>query len=436
MAEVRMPKLGESVTEGTIGRWLKAVGERVEKYEPLAEVVTDKVTAELPSDFAGTLTDIVVAEGETVAVGVVLAHIAQDGAQAAASSEASTGSAPAAAERLAAEQGASARVPVSAAATAPDAPLLVSTAATTSDAPAAGRCSPAVLRLSSELGVNLADVTGTGIGGRITRKDVQAAAKQGSAQDTSATEGVQAAAQTAVVGAAQQGEEWLPLTPVRRMIAAKMLQSVHDAPHAWMMVEVDATALVRIRGQEKGRFREREGIDLTYLPFFLKAVADALHQFPMLNAVWGEDKIILKRDVHLSIAVAAGEALAVPVIHHADRLSIAGLAHAVADLATRARAGKLTMADVQGGTFTVNNTGAFGSILSQPIINAPQAAILSVESIVKRMTVQPDDSIAIRSMVNLCLSLDHRVLDGWIAGQFMKAVKERIESAADWARLS
>jgi 2-oxoisovalerate dehydrogenase E2 component (dihydrolipoyl transacylase) len=140
--------------------------------------------------------------------------------------------------------------------------------------------------------------------------------------------------------------------------------------------------------------------------------------------------------VHLSIAVAAGDALAVPVIHHADRLSIAGLAHAVADLATRARAGKLTMADVQGGTFTVNNTGAFGSILSQPIINAPQAAILSVESIVKRMTVQPDDSIAIRSMVNLCLSLDHRVLDGWIAGQFMKAVKQRIESAADWARLS
>jgi len=421
MAEVRMPKLGESVTEGTIGRWLKAVGERVEKYEPLAEVVTDKVTAELPSDFAGTLTDIVVAEGETVAVGVVLAHIAQDGAQAAAAPEASTGSAPEMAPGPAAEQGAA--VPVSAPAARPD-------------APAAGRFSPAVLRLASELGVNLGDLTGTGMGGRITRKDVLAAAQQGAAQETPATQGVQAAPQTAVEGSAQEGEEWLPLTPVRRMIAAKMVQSVHDAPHAWMMVEVDATALVRIRGQEKGRFREREGIDLTYLPFFLKAVADALHQFPMLNAVWGEDKIILKRDVHLSIAVAAGDALAVPVIHHADRLSIAGLAHAVADLATRARAGKLTMADVQGGTFTVNNTGAFGSILSQPIINAPQAAILSVESIVKRMTVQPDDSIAIRSMVNLCLSLDHRVLDGWIAGQFMKAVKQRIESAADWARLS
>ena len=214
-----------------------------------------------------------------------------------------------------------------------------------------------------------------------------------------------------------------------------MVESKHEAPHAWMMMEVDATPLVKLREKHKRAFREQEGVDLTFLPFFIKAAVEALKEFPMVNATWAGDKIIVKKDVHISIAVATPDALVVPVLHHADQLSILGLAKGIADLASRARANQLRLDDVQGGTFTVNNTGAFGSVLSQPIINAPQAAIMTVEAIVKRPVIMKDDSIAIRSMVNLCMSLDHRVLDGWVAGQFLRSVKNRIESIDDQYRL-
>jgi 2-oxoisovalerate dehydrogenase E2 component (dihydrolipoyl transacylase) len=230
-------------------------------------------------------------------------------------------------------------------------------------------------------------------------------------------------------------EEWIAVTPIRKTIATRMVESKHEAPHAWMMMEVDATPVVKLREKHKLAFRAQEGVDLTFLPFFIKAAVEALKEFPLVNAMWAGDKIIVKKDVNISIAVATADALVVPVLHHADRLSILGLASGIADLAKRARANQLRLEDVQGGTFTVNNTGAFGSVLSQPIINAPQAAILTVEAIVKRPVVQKDDSIAIRSMINLCMSLDHRVLDGWVSGQFLRSVKERIESVDDSYRL-
>lgn len=427
-----MPKLGESVTEGTIGRWLKQVGDSVAKYEPLAEVVTDKVNAEIPSDFVGVLREILVGENETVKVGTPIAVIevadseSEDRVLAKVESQAQTVAAPA----------------TNSAAT------VATIAPSSGDKQAsANRYSPAVLRLAQERGIDLAHLSGSGLGGRVTRKDVlnwqpvqQRPTLVTSGDASGEGRQTQPMAQTApvtpessvsatqAIADSYAGAQRVPVTAIRKTIARRMVESKQQAPHAWMMMEVDATPLVRLRDRQKAAFKEKEGVDLTFLPFFIQATVGALKEFPIVNSQWAQDHIIVHNDVHISIAVATPDALAVPVIHHADRMSILGLAKAIQELAKRARDGQLTLADVQGGTFTVNNTGAFGSILSQPIINAPQAAILSVEAIVKRPIVQADDSIAIRSMVNLCLSLDHRVLDGWVAGQFMRSIKQRVES--------
>jgi 2-oxoisovalerate dehydrogenase E2 component (dihydrolipoyl transacylase) len=429
VSDVKLPQLGESVTEGTLGKWLKNVGEMVGKYEPLVEIATDKVNAEIPSDFEGVLSEIFVQEGETVQVGTVICRISDD-----LNSSADNQAAPAATTAQASP---------------------VDTQTTAEETPAngplgRGRFSPAVLRLADEHGVDLNLISGTGEGGRITRKDVLAFAESGNRNEagpaaatvsghaTGATPAVPVSSQPTTsashpsgpgvnMGPVSDDEEVIVPTSVRKTIARRMVESKHNAPHAWTMVEADVTQLTKLRDKSKADFKRKEGVDLTYLPFFIKAVVEALKQYPMLNASWVDETIRLKKRINISIAVATDEALVVPVIHDADRLSIAGIAHAVNDLAARARSGKLSLTDVQGGTFTVNNTGAFGSILSQPIINAPQAAILSVESIVNRPVVV-HDAIAIRSMVNLCLSLDHRILDGWVAGQFLKAVKERLQS--------
>ncbi|MDY0324441.1 MAG: dihydrolipoamide acetyltransferase family protein, partial [Candidatus Carbobacillus sp.] len=219
----------------------------------------------------------------------------------------------------------------------------------------------------------------------------------------------------------------VPLSTVRRTIARRMVESKQTAPHAWMMVEVDVTKLVQHREQIKEQFYKQEGIRLTYLPFFILSVVRALKQYPVLNASWTEEGILYKKDIHISIAVAHNDLLYVPVIHHADEKSLIGLARAIDDLVSRTRQGKLKIEDTEGGTFTVNNTGAFGSILSMPIINQPQAAILSIEAIVKRPVVI-DGMIAIRDMVNLTLSLDHRVLDGAVAGRFLQKIKHDLEN--------
>src|SRR5699024_3063514 len=300
----------------------------------------------------------------------------------------------------------------------------------------AGRYSPAVMRLAQENDIDLTLVEGTGKGGRITRKDIQAIIDSGEiptaapAEETAPAQ--EAAPQQSAPAAPSKpaasqpktevpvgaGDIEIPVTGVRRAIANNMLKSKHEAPHAWMTIEVDVTNLVSYRDSLKTEFKQREGYNLTYFAFFVKAVAQALKEFPMMNSMWAGDKIVQKKDINLSIAVATDDSLFVPVIKNADEKTIKGIAREVTELATKVRTGKLASADMQGGTFTVNNTGSFGSVQSMGIINHPQAAILQVESIVKRPMIV-GGMIAPRDMVNLCLSLDHRVLDGLVCGQFL-----------------
>ena len=289
------------------------------------------------------------------------------------------------------------------------------------------RLSPAVRRLAREHSIDVDKIVGTGMNGRVTRNDVlrhlETAAAPSAPVPAAPAEAI-VATPTAPLGT---DDERMPLTPVRRMIAEAMARSVREIPHAWSMVEVDITDLVALRNRERDGFRQREGVNLTYLPFALKAVAGALKDNPTLNASWAEDHIVLKRRINLGIAVAAPNGLVVPVIHDADRLSIAGLAHAVDDLSGRARSGNLRLEDVQGGTFTVNNTGALGSVLGGPIINHPQAAIMTTEAVQQR-PMAINDAIAIRWMMNLCMSFDHRINDGAEAGAFLQSVKSRLEA--------
>ena len=298
----------------------------------------------------------------------------------------------------------------------------------------AARLSPAVRRLVREHGVDPSRITGTGMGGRITREDVLKSLASPSA--TATTPSTHLGSQPAPTrdAASEQDEEHLPLTPVRRMIADAMVRSVSQIPHAWSTVEVGVSGLVALRADSRASFEEREGVELTYLPFIIKAAAESLAEHLTLNASWGGDKIILKKKINIGIAVAAPQGLVVPVIHDADKMSVAGLARTARDLIRRARQNKLTLNDVQRGTFTLNNTGALGSIMSQPIIYHPQAAIMTMEAIEKRAVVR-DDAIAIRSMMNLCLSFDHRINDGAEAGNFLQAVKRRLESLGPGAPL-
>ncbi len=410
MADVLMPKLGESVTEGTLGQWLKRVGDAVQKYEPLVEVVTDKLTAEIPSDVDGVLSEILVGQNQTFAVGTLIARITTD--------QESAVQVPPQVTEVASEAAGVA------------APAVFRHEDTRTVTGSAGkRYSPAVRKLAATHQIDPSSVQGTGLGGRVTRKDVLRAVAN-PIQAPQADQVIHnAPAKTDPVSFHDAvSETKVAITPIRRTIARRMTESARDIPHAWMMVEVDVTKMVRLREKHKRVFKEREGIDLTFFPFFMKAAIEALKAYPMVNSTWTDDNIIMHKDVNLSIAVATEDALVVPVIHQADRMSISGLAFAVSDLASRARLGKLTLDDVQGGTFTLNNTGAFGSIQSKPIIDAPRAAIVSVESIVKRPVVVDGDGIAIRSMVNLCISIDHRVLDGLITGRFMRHIKERLES--------
>jgi 2-oxoisovalerate dehydrogenase E2 component (dihydrolipoyl transacylase) len=290
-----------------------------------------------------------------------------------------------------------------------------------------------VRRLAQERGVDLAQVRGTGLGGRITRDDVLKHTEGGKAPASSSIASPPAIAPAPAAPAPTPGtgaggdEEYITLTPVRRMIADAMVRSASQIPHAWSVVEADVTALVALRAQVRAAFEAREGVELTYLPFVIKALVEALREHPSMNAAWGGDKIVLKKRINVGLAVAAPQGLVVPVVHDADRRSIAGLARAARDLTLRARHNKLTLEDVHGGTFTLNNTGALGSVMSQPIINFPQAAILTTEAIQKRAVVR-DDAIAIRAMMNLCLSFDHRINDGAQASGFLQAVKRRLEA--------
>ncbi|MBP1965646.1 dihydrolipoamide acetyltransferase family protein [Paenibacillus aceris] len=409
MAEkIVMPQLGESVTEGTISKWLVNIGDKVKKYDPVCEVITDKVNAEVPSFFSGTISEIVVQEGETVAVGALICCIAvKDHA--------------------------------------------ISPVETT-QAAMNQHYSPVVLKLALENNLDLSCVEGSGVDGRITRKDILEIL-QGKRQGVAAlipkveppskpSQPIETAREIpkpsisvdAVNSTLNQADETIPVTAIRKTIANRMLKSKQEIPHAWMMVECDVSNLVRYREQIKEDFKKKEGIHLNYLPFFIKSVVEALKEFPTLNSQWAEDHIIVKKAVHISIAVGTDRALFVPVIKDADQKSIYGLAKAVNELVKKTKEGSLTLEDITGGTFTVNNTGSFGSVLSAPIINPPQVAILSVEAIVKRPIII-DNMIAVRDMMNICLSLDHRVLDGLVCGRFLKRVKQNIEGYGMETRL-
>ncbi len=399
---ITMPQLGESVTEGTINSWLVKEGDHVNKYDPIADIMTDKVNAEVPSSFTGVIKEIITEEGTTIKVGDVMCSIEVEESDSETQTETSAKQEEKATEETATKQ---------------------------EDTSMKNRYSPAVLRLAQENDIDLQRVDGTGAGGRITRKDIEKVIQEGQpAAETVSQEEPKPVAPKAPSAPVQSsaGDVEIPVTGVRKAIAANMVRAKQEIPHAWMTVEVDVTDLVSYRKQIKDTFKQQEGFNLTYFAFFVKAVAQALKEYPELNSTWAEDKIIQRKDVHLSIAVAKDDQLFVPVIKHADEKSVKGIARDIFDLAMKARNGKLTSDDMSGGTFTVNNTGSFGSVSSMGIINHPQAAILQVESIVKRPVII-NDMFAARDMVNLSLSLDHRVLDGLVCGKFLARVKEILE---------
>jgi 2-oxoisovalerate dehydrogenase E2 component (dihydrolipoyl transacylase) len=427
---IELPQVGESVVEGTIGKWLRQPGDLVEKYDPLVEVVTDKVTMELPSPVSGRLLRILAQEGETVPMGAPIAEI-ETGEAGENDTPATPIQTPAASPSpIVGTTGYLVKDlkqvgPTGAGVEAETDPPEGATPAAAAAAPA--RLSPAVRRLAREHAIDLSRISGTGMGGRITRDDVFRHLESNPVQTAVAPSAHPPEEIAGDISGDNAGEEHIPLTPVRRMIAEAMVRSVTQIPHAWSTVEVDVTGLVSVRTRWRDAFRSREGVDLTYLPFVIKMVVEALRENPTLNATWGGDRIILKKRINVGIAVAGPEGLIVPVIHDADRLSITGLAHALGDLIRRVHEKRLTLAEVQGGTFTLNNTGVLGSNVSQPIINYPQAAILTTEAIQKRPVVI-NDAIAIRSMMNLCLSFDHRINDGAESGRFLQSVKGRVEA--------
>lgn len=428
--DIVMPQMGESIFEGTITKWLKKPGDKVQRDEPLFEISTDKVDAEIPSPASGVLQDIKITEGNTVQVNTVVGTIAADGEAAAKSSPASAAPAKSSAPAP----------PPPARQAAPPAPSAAPT-----PAPAAhedegdhARSSPLVRKIAREHGVNLSEVTGTGLGGRITKQDILAFLEQ---QEAAPAAAVAASAPSAPasrpvappVPAAIPGE-LVPLTQMRKIIAQRMIESRRTGAHVHCMFEVDITRIVQLRNKTKAGFEQRHGARLTFMPFFVRAAIIALQQFPIVNASLEGDSIRYHRHVNVGIAVALDWGLIVPVLKNADELNFLGLQRGITDLGERARGKKLKPEEVEGSTFTVTNPGQFGAVFGLPIINQPNSAILGVGGITKMPLVVTDadgnDSIAIRSVVHLTLGYDHRLIDGAVADQFMAFVKKTLE---DWS---
>jgi len=469
--ELKMPKLGESVTEGTIGKWLKQPGDKVNKYDLLVEVQTDKVNTEIPSPVAGTLKEVKVEEGQTVPIGTLLAVFDTADGEAAAQP-----SAPAAPQRASQEPQAAtpqapkpsqpggaqapqgpgapagrgpsapegaAPTPMRAAPPPPQspspAPQSSAAATATAERPDLSdvRATPAVRKLASEQGVDISQIEGTGLGGRVSRKDVEDfIAQRQSSRQQPATRVVQAQpqaqSQSAPVRQAPvpslSGDELVPLSQMRRAIANNMVQA-WSAPHAHAVMEVDMTDLMRYRERVRGEFQEREGFDLSPAAFIAKAVVEALRTVPSVNSSWTDQGLMRHRELNLGYAVALGEdGLIVPVIKDADGKSLAGLMRSIRDVVDRAKARRLTLDDLSGGTFTLNNTGPLGTVVSSPIVPPGQAAILSSESIRKRLVVTDEDAIAIRQMMNIVIGFDHRVVDGSTAARFLTAVRDWLQT--------
>lgn len=440
--EVTLPALGESVTEGTVTRWLKAVGDTVEVDEPLLEVSTDKVDTEIPSPVAGTLQEIRVSEDETAEVGSVLAVIGSGAAPASAPapSAAPAAEAPAAPAAAPAPAAPAAAPAAPAAAPAPAAPAAASAQAAPAEGSSeSGYVTPLVRKLANQHGVDIASVSGTGVGGRIRKQDVLAAAeaKQAAAAPAAAAPAAAPAAKAAapVVASSLRGTtEKAPR--IRQVIARRMRESLEVSTQLTQVHEVDMTKIAKLRLKAKNSFQAQNGVKLTFLPFIAKAVAEALKQHPKLNAAYDESKqeITYHNAEHLAIAVDTDKGLLVPVISDAGNLNLAGLASKIADVAGRTRDGKIGPDELSGGTFSITNIGSVGALFDTPIINQPQVGILGTGAIVKRAVVvadeNGDDSIAIRSMMYLSLTYDHRLVDGADAGRFLQTLKARLEDGA------
>ena len=432
---ITMPALGESVSEGTVTRWLKGVGDSVAVDEALLEVSTDKVDTEIPSPVAGTILSIDVPVDTTVPVGARLAVIGGAGAKAA--PVAPTTPAPVIAAPVVAAPVIAAPVVAAPVVAAP-----VVAAPVVASQPLDAYVTPIVRKLASELGVNLANVTGTGIGGRIRKEDVQSAAPKAAPAAVVSTPTVTAPAASATP--AQKSTSIVPVSPLRgttvkmsrlrKVIATRMVESLQVSAQLTTVIEVDVTKVARLRDRAKATFEAREGVKLSFLPFFAVSVCEALKQHPVLNSSVENDQIIYHGTEHLGIAVDTERGLLVPVIHSAGDLNMGGIARKISDLAARTRENKVTPDELGGGTFTLTNTGSRGALFDTPIINQPQVAILGLGAIVKRpMVVRGEDggeTIAIRSMVYLALSYDHRVVDGADAARFLVTLKDRLEGGA------
>jgi 2-oxoglutarate dehydrogenase E2 component (dihydrolipoamide succinyltransferase) len=426
---ITMPALGESVSEGTVTRWLKGVGDSVAVDEALLEVSTDKVDTEIPSPVAGTIISIDVPVDSTVPVGARLAVIGASGASAPA---ATPPAAPVAAPVVVAPVAAPV-VPTPAPVATP-APAPVAVSAPVSQ-PADAYVTPIVRKLANDLGVNLASVKGTGIGGRIRKEDVEAAAPKSAAPVSTTTAApAQRSAAAPVVATSPLRGTTVTMSRLRKVIAARMVESLQVSAQLTTVIEVDVTKIARLRDRSKATFEAREGVKLSFLPFFAVAVCEALKQHPVLNSSVEGDQIIYHGAEHLGVAVDTERGLLVPVIHNAGDLNMGGIARKIADLAARTRDNKVTPDELGGGTFTLTNTGSRGALFDTPIINQPQVAILGLGAVVKRpMVVKGEDggeTIAIRSMVYLGLSYDHRVVDGADAARFLVTLKERLEGGA------
>ncbi len=403
---VVMPQLGESVHEGTISKWLVKPGDKVVEFEPMLEVDTDKVSAEVPAPVTGILKEILAKEGQTVQAGAEIAVVELSDGKVTA-----TPAAPAPGPKVAAEKPPAAAPPAE-----PEpapAPVLET---------GEHRYSPAVQMVADELKVDLSGVHGTGMGGRITKKDVQDFAAKPKQAPT-------AAAAPAAKATPAEGDEVVQLTRVRRLIAENMVRSKTTIPHAWQTQEADMSGVVANRGANKAAFQKQEGFSLTYLPYVMAAAISALREHPHVNATFNETELIVHRDINLGISVGLEDTLVVPVVRKADGLSIAGLARAVNDLAGRARSKQLKADDLAGGTFTVNNSGTFGTLFSYSVINPGQAGILTMEAIVER-PVAVNGMIGIKPMMYLCFSFDHRVLDGLQAARFLTSARKWLEAVS------
>jgi 2-oxoisovalerate dehydrogenase E2 component (dihydrolipoyl transacylase) len=460
---ITMPQLGETVTEGTVAQWLKKVGDSVEKYEAFLEVSTDKVNAEVPSPVTGVIKEVLVREGDTVPVGTAIAVIDEVGAAAPGAAE-SASTPPATPEQMAESANAEPvpgfnipQVDPKPATTngrharsenvIPSSYGAPGGLADTGAEDALRKASPAVRKLAREHHIDIRTLRGSGANGRVTAEDVLTAARMGPAAavgqaiatgtNFAATPPPTFAPPAPASGTSSYADPipgtLVPLTQARRIIAERMVESIHTAPHAWTMTSIDVTGVWKWRAREKDRFERETGYKLTLLPFFIRAVVEALAAFPLMNAKFtpatqsGQPGIYVNKDVNIGIAIGLPTTLVVPVIKGADKLSIKGLAIAAGELIDKARRGKLSADDLAGGTFTVNNNGANGSWASAPIINAGQAGIVTMETIEKKLVVRDDDSFALRYVMNSCLSLDHRVVDGYVASGFLADLRKRLE---------